>query len=431
MPYVEGESLRDRLARQGELPVEETVRIVSELLDALAYAHQKGVVHRDIKPDNIMLAGRHALLLDFGVAKALSDSVEPAFVTTTGVALGTPSYMAPEQAVADKEVGPPGRPVCPRRRRLRAARRTAAVHREHGAGDRRGTDDRDADGPADASPGRARRTRARRHARPRAAAGRSLAERRGDARPPRAVRHRVGRDHARVRTSRPGPTRHPCRGGVGHSAAGRPCRRPGAPRPRGTRAPARPTDPAHPRPRHGDRAGPVARRTTSRLRGGAHALARDQGAPGGRRIPDRGGEGERASPALAIVVARWQPHHVRLARAASRSCPRSAGRRVSSCPTCRIRTPIRGAARVSSCLEGGRRTGDPSPSSGPTRLYLAGSCRRRASDARARRANALARLVAGRTMDRLRAGEPAGAAAGLPVRQRRCGRAGTHPGVRR
>jgi eukaryotic-like serine/threonine-protein kinase len=104
MPYVEGESLRDRLARQGELPVEETVRILSELLDALAYAHGKGVVHRDIKPDNIMLAGRHAQLLDFGVAKALSASVEPSFVTTTGVALGTPSYMAPEQAVADKEV---------------------------------------------------------------------------------------------------------------------------------------------------------------------------------------------------------------------------------------------------------------------------------------------------------------------------------------
>ena len=104
MPYVEGESLRDRLARLGELPVEETVRILSELLDALAYAHGKGVIHRDIKPDNIMLAGRHALLLDFGVAKAVTASAEPSFVTTTGMALGTPSYMAPEQAVAEKDV---------------------------------------------------------------------------------------------------------------------------------------------------------------------------------------------------------------------------------------------------------------------------------------------------------------------------------------
>jgi eukaryotic-like serine/threonine-protein kinase len=104
MPYVEGESLRDRLARQGELPVEEAARILYELLDALAYAHAKGVVHRDIKPDNIMLSGRHALLLDFGVAKALNDAAGASFVTTTGLALGTPSYMAPEQAVADREV---------------------------------------------------------------------------------------------------------------------------------------------------------------------------------------------------------------------------------------------------------------------------------------------------------------------------------------
>ena len=104
MPYVEGESLRDRLARQHELPVEDAARILSEILDALAYAHAKGVVHRDIKPDNIMLSGRHALLLDFGVAKAVNDSAGPEFVTTTGLALGTPSYMAPEQAVADRQV---------------------------------------------------------------------------------------------------------------------------------------------------------------------------------------------------------------------------------------------------------------------------------------------------------------------------------------
>ncbi len=103
MPYVEGESLRDRLARQGELPLEDAVRILCEVLDALAYAHGKGVIHRDIKPDNIMLSGRHALLMDFGVAKALNESAGPQFVTTTGLALGTPSYMAPEQAMADRE----------------------------------------------------------------------------------------------------------------------------------------------------------------------------------------------------------------------------------------------------------------------------------------------------------------------------------------
>ncbi|HET8625536.1 MAG TPA: protein kinase [Gemmatimonadales bacterium] len=104
MPFVEGESLRARLARQHELSVEDAARILYDVLDALAYAHERGVIHRDIKPDNIMLSGRHALLVDFGVAKAVNDSAGPSFVTTTGLALGTPSYMAPEQAVADREV---------------------------------------------------------------------------------------------------------------------------------------------------------------------------------------------------------------------------------------------------------------------------------------------------------------------------------------
>jgi Tol biopolymer transport system component len=104
MPFVEGESLRLRLARQHELSVEESARILYEVLDALAYAHERGVIHRDIKPDNIMLSGRHALLVDFGVAKAVNESAGPSFVTTTGMALGTPSYMAPEQAVADRDV---------------------------------------------------------------------------------------------------------------------------------------------------------------------------------------------------------------------------------------------------------------------------------------------------------------------------------------
>jgi eukaryotic-like serine/threonine-protein kinase len=104
MPYVDGESLRGRLARQGELPVHDAVKILIEVTDALAYAHSRGVVHRDIKPDNIMLSGRHALVTDFGVAKAVSEATGRQQFTTAGVALGTPAYMAPEQATADPSI---------------------------------------------------------------------------------------------------------------------------------------------------------------------------------------------------------------------------------------------------------------------------------------------------------------------------------------
>ena len=104
LPYIEGESLRDRLAREGELPVTEAVRILRDVVDALAAAHLQNVVHRDIKPDNIMLSGRHALVMDFGVAKAVSEATGREKLTTAGVALGTPSYMAPEQATADPNV---------------------------------------------------------------------------------------------------------------------------------------------------------------------------------------------------------------------------------------------------------------------------------------------------------------------------------------
>ena len=97
MPYVEGESLRDRLRREAQLPFEEAVRLSSEVADALDYAHVRGIIHRDIKPENILLAGGHARVADFGVAKALAAGHEGQ-LTETGMSIGTPAYMSPEQA---------------------------------------------------------------------------------------------------------------------------------------------------------------------------------------------------------------------------------------------------------------------------------------------------------------------------------------------
>src|SRR5437764_504424 len=103
MPLVEGESLRAKLGREGELPVSETIRILADVADALAYAHAHGVVHRDVKPDNVLISGKHAVVTDFGVSKAVSAS-SGGSLTSVGVALGTPAYMAPEQAAADPHV---------------------------------------------------------------------------------------------------------------------------------------------------------------------------------------------------------------------------------------------------------------------------------------------------------------------------------------
>jgi len=104
MPYVQGESLRDRLRREKQLPVEDAVRIAHEVADALDYAHRQGVIHRDIKPENILLHDGRALVADFGIALAAARSDGGTRMTETGMSLGTPHYMAPEQAMGEREI---------------------------------------------------------------------------------------------------------------------------------------------------------------------------------------------------------------------------------------------------------------------------------------------------------------------------------------
>jgi len=105
MPFIEGESLRDLLEREHQLSVDTAVRIAAEVADALDYAHRHGIIHRDIKPENILLEDGHAIVADFGIARAL-DAAAGATLTGVGVALGTPAYMSPEQVAAERDLDP-------------------------------------------------------------------------------------------------------------------------------------------------------------------------------------------------------------------------------------------------------------------------------------------------------------------------------------
>ena len=105
MPFVDGETLRSRLAREQQLPVGDALRIAAEVADALTYAHGHGVIHRDIKPENILLSGNHALVADFGIARALAGGeAADERLTETGMSLGTPHYMSPEQSVGERDL---------------------------------------------------------------------------------------------------------------------------------------------------------------------------------------------------------------------------------------------------------------------------------------------------------------------------------------
>jgi serine/threonine protein kinase len=104
MPYIEGESLRDRLQRAGQLPIGEALRIASEVARALDYAHGQDIVHRDIKPENVLLQRGQAIVADFGICRAIAHAADTDPITLAGMAVGTPQYMSPEQAAGETAI---------------------------------------------------------------------------------------------------------------------------------------------------------------------------------------------------------------------------------------------------------------------------------------------------------------------------------------